>query len=271
MKQARTETSAVRPFLTFYAYVQATKPASGRRTFGHYRMEVIAAWTNSGALILITLGLMATAIFRLIHPAAVQGKLMWIIGLVAALGSLGVALVLRKSAAGNINIRSAYIHNLGDALISLSPVAAGFLISTLGWTMIDPLISLLIGVAVILGALGILKEANGVMMKVTPVGIEAEKVVALLQSMPEVRNVHDLHIWSEGSGLYLLTCQLLVEDMRISEGDRFLREIRKRLFEDFKISHATIQLETASCHPQVLYCNLQRRLTHWRQPVMDRP
>lgn len=72
---------------TFYAYVQATKPASGRRTFGHYRMEVMAAWTNSGALILITLGLMATAIFRLIPPAAVQGKLMWLIGLVAASGT----------------------------------------------------------------------------------------------------------------------------------------------------------------------------------------
>lgn len=155
-------------------------------------------------------------------------------------------------------------------MISLSPVVAGFLISALGWTMIDPLISLLIGVAIILGALGILKEANGVMLKRTPISIETEQVVAVLQSMSDVRNVHDLHIWSEGSGLYLLTCQLLVEDMKISEGDRLLREIRKRLFEDFKISHATIQLETASCHPLVLYCNLQRRLTHWGQPVMDR-
>lgn len=256
--------------LTLYAYVQASRPASGRRTFGHYRMEMMAAWINSGALIIITLGLMATATFRLIYPVGVEGKTMWMVGLIASIGNLGVAFALRQSAGRNINIRSAYIHNLGDALISLSPVVGGLLISTTGWTAIDPFISLLIGVSIIWGTQGILREANAVLLEKTPSGIDAKEVADLLQSMPKVRNVHDLHIWSGGSGLYLLTCQLLVKDMPISEGDRLLKEIRKRLFEDFQISHATIQMETASCHPQLLYCNLQKRAAHWDQLVADR-
>ncbi|MFI5253825.1 MAG: cation diffusion facilitator family transporter [Bacteroidota bacterium] len=248
--------------LTLYAYIQVSRPASDLRTFGYHRMEVMAAWTNSGALIIITLGLIVMAILRMVHPVVVQGTTMWIIGLIASVGNLGVALVLRKSSGKNLNIRSAYLHNLGDALISLSPVAGGFLISKTGWSMIDPMISLVIGIAIIGSVIGILREANRVLLKGTPEDIASRKVADMLLRMPGVRNVHDLHIWSEGSDLHLLTCQLLVNDMRISEGDQLLKQIRRRLFEDFQISHATLQLETSSCHPQLLYCDLKRRLAH---------
>lgn len=248
--------------LTFYAFVQRSRPASGQRTFGFHRMEVMAAWVNSVAMILMTFGIALVGFYRMIHPVAVHGNMMWIVGLIASLGNLGVALTLRESSRKNVNIRSAYLHNLGDALISLSPAIGGVLISATGSTVIDPLIGFGIGAAILLGIVGILKEANMVLLKSTPAGINSENVSEFIRSMPYVRNVHDLHIWSEGTELYLLTCQLLVEDMPISQGDQLLKRLRKQLFENFGISHATIQMETTSCHPQLLYCDLQKRLAH---------
>ena len=257
-------------FLALYAFIQGSKPASGRRTFGYHRREVMAAWANSGALILLTLGLVVLASLRILHPVAVHGTLMWTVGSLASLGNLGVALVLRTSSRGNLNVRSAYVHNLGDALLSLCPAAAGFLISSTGWMFMDPAASLLIGAAVVTATFGILKEANAVILEGTPPGIESQAVVAFLQSLPGVRSVHDLHIWSEGPQLHLLTCELLVQDRRISEGDQLLKRVRRQLFQEFGISHATVQLETASCHPQVLYCDLKKRLAHHSQLALER-
>jgi len=256
--------------LALYAVIQGSRPASGRRTFGYHRTEVMAAWANSGALIFLTIGLVVMALLRIVHPVAVHGELMWIVGLGASLLNLGVALVLRTSSRGNLNVRSAYIHNLGDALVSLCPAAAGFLISSTGWAFIDPVASLVIGAAIVGATFGILRKANAVLFKGTPPGIDAQAVAALLQSLPGVRSAHDLHIWSEGPELHLLTCQLLVEDMRISQGDQLLRQIRKLLFEEFGISHATVQLETSSCHPQVLYCDLKKRLAHQSELALER-
>lgn len=248
--------------LTFYVFIQQSRPASGERTFGFHRMEVVAAWVNSVALILITFGMVLVAFYRMIHPVEVQSSMMWKIALIGSLGNLGVALFLRDSSEKNMNIRSAYLHNLGDALISLSPAIGGVLISATGCVMIDPLIGIGIGAVILLGTVGIFKEANLVLLKRTPAGIDADAVAESIRTTPSVRNVHDLHIWSEGTDLHLLTCDLLVDDMPISQGDRLLKALRKQLFEQFGISHATIQMEMTSCHPQRLYCDLKKRLAH---------
>ncbi len=254
--------------LTFFAYYIADRPASASKTFGYYKVEALAAWINGAALVLVTLFLMAQATRRLFHPPAVEGIAMMAVALVASLGNLGVALTLRKSAGQSVNIKSAYLHNLGDAAISLSPVIGGLLIATLGWTIADPIISLLIGAAVLLGTRNILMESKAILLDRVPDGVEAEKVVQALLSMPSVRNVHDLHVWAAGPNLRILTCQLLVGDMRISESLRLQRTIRAMLIQKFGIGHATLQLETAFCHPQVLYCNLVRR--HFHQAEVSR-
>lgn len=248
--------------LTFYAYHLAARPASHTKTFGFHKVEALAGWVNAAALILVALWLMADMVQRLFRPQSVHGIAMLTVALGASLGNLAVAMSLRASARQNLNIRSAYLHNLGDAVISLASVVGGFLIARTGWTAIDPFIGLGIGIAVLLGTWKVLKASAAILLDHVPDGIQPARVVEALSAVPGVVNVHDLHIWAANPSLRLLTCQLLVEDMPISEGQQLQRAIRAMLFERFGIGHATIQLETASCHPQVLYCNLARRHDH---------
>lgn len=255
--------------LTFYAYHMATQPASGTWTFGHHKVEALAAWVNAAALVLVTFFLMAEAVRRLLHPQAVQGMAMMTVAAAASLGNLGVALTLRPSAGENLNIKTAYLHNLGDAAISLSPVVGGLLIATVGWTAADPFIGFCIGAAILLGTRNILKESAGILLDRVPDEIETSRIVQALLTMPGVRNVHDLHIWAVGLKLRLLTCQLLVEDMQISESQELLKTIRSMLYERFGIGHVTVQLETVSCHPQILHCNLARRHLHQAELATD--
>ena len=159
--------------LTFYAFLQQSRPASGERTFGFHRMEVTAARVNSVALILITFGMVLVAFYRMIYPVQVQSSMMWTIGLIGSAGNLGVALFLRASSEKNMNIRSAYLHNLGDALISAT-----------GWLAIDLLIGIGIGGVILLGTVGIFKEANRVLLKWTPAGIDADAVAERIRSTP---------------------------------------------------------------------------------------
>ena len=145
--------------------------------------------------------IMAEAVRRLFYPQTVSGAAMMAVALAASLGNLFVALALRKSVDQNINIKTAYLHNLGDAVISLSPVAGGILIATTGWTTADPVIGLLVGAAVLSGTWTVFRESLRVLLDLVPNGIEAEKVAEAVLAMPGVRNVHDLHIWSAGANL----------------------------------------------------------------------
>lgn len=250
--------------LTFVAYHLAMKPASQTKTFGFHKAEALAGWINAAALILMTLMLMGDMVHRLRHPQAVHGVAMVVVAFAAALGNLAVAMSLRASAGQNLNIKSAYLHNLGDAGISLAPVVGGFVIARTGWATIDPLIGLGIGVVVLLVTWRILKASTAILLDDVPEGIHTERVADALLATPGVQNVHDLHIWAASSSLRLLSCQLLVQDMSISESRQLQRKIRAMLTARFRIGHATIQLETASCHSQVLYCNLARRHDHRR-------
>jgi cobalt-zinc-cadmium efflux system protein len=247
----------------------AAKSASRIGTFGYHKVEALAAFMNGSALILITLFIMVEAVRRLFHPEAVTGIAMMAVALLASLGNLGVAMILRKSAGQNINIKTAYLHNLGDAAISLSPVVGGILITMMGLTRSDSTISLLIGLGVFLGTWTVLRESVWVLLDRVPDGIETEKVAEALLLVPGVRNVHDLHVWSVDSKLRLLTCQLLVDDTWISESQGLQRTIRSMLFKKFGIGHSTVQLETSSCHSQVLYCNLARRHLHQSKLSVD--
>ena len=248
--------------LTYYSYWVTTRGASRSRTFGEYKMEALAGWINSALLILLTGFLMFEAIQRLIHPQAVQGSIMIMIALIASAGNLAVALSLRKSAGENLNIRTAYLHNLGDAAISLAPVIGGAVILLSGWKNIDSILGLLIGIPILMGTWDILKNSLQILLDRVPSDIQSEKVVESLLLIPEVLNVHDLHIWAVNSKLKLLTVQLLVEDMRISESLALQQTICSLLFENFGIGHSTLQFETSSCRPGKLYCNLAERHRH---------
>ncbi len=251
--------------VTLWAFLQSRRPASSQRTFGGHRMETLAALGNAALLLMLSFGLVTASIMRLIHPVAVQGQAMLVTALIAAIGNFGVAMALRGPSQGNGNIRAAYLHNLSDTLVSLTPVVGGMVIVAKATYIIDPLISIIIVMTILPGTIGIWKESWRVLAARTPTNSNAQQVADYLCRQPGILNVHDIHLWSENPNLHFLTCQVLIGDMPVSETQKILRIVRRGLLQRFGICHATIQMETSTCHPANLYCSPLRRLQHQRQ------
>lgn len=253
-------------FLALYAHLLTARPASEERTFGFHRAGVIAAFLNSFVLLLTAGGIAVVSVKRLLEPVAVDGA--WVMGIAAVsfAANLGIALLLQHGAKDDLNIRSAFWHMLGDAWVSLGVIVSGAAIMWTGWTVLDPLVSLLVVGAILHGAWPLFKESLEVLMDSTPPGLSASHVAATIETIPGVKNVHDLHIWAVEPRLVMLTCHVLVDgdDERLT--DALLRSIRSRIAIEFGIKHMTLQLETTCCHPDTVHCDLSK-LAEQHQPV----
>lgn len=253
-------------FLALYAHILTRQPASETRTFGYHRAGVIAAFLNSFILLLTAIGITLVGLKRLLHPVPVDGG--WIMGIAALsfIANLSIALLLQHGAKDDLNIRSAFWHMLGDAWVSLGVVLSGGAIMLTGWTVLDPLISLLVVGAILHGAWPLFKESLDVLLESTPPTISASHVATTIESLPGVKNVHDLHIWAIEPRLIMLTCHVLVDGDDAVLTNALLRSIRKRIADDFGIKHLTIQMETHCCHPEDVHCDLSK-LAAQHQPV----
>lgn len=253
-------------FLALYAHLLTRRPASETRTFGYHRAGVIAAFLNSFILVLTATGITLVALKRLLHPVPVDGG--WIMGIAAIsfLANLGIALLLQHGAKDDLNIRSAFWHMLGDAWVSLGVVLSGGAIMLTGWAVLDPLISLLVVGAILHGAWPLFKESMEVLLESTPPTISASHVVSTIESMPGVKNVHDLHIWAVEPRLIMLTAHVLVDGDDAALTNVLLRSIHDRITTDFGIKHMTIQLESHCCDPDDVHCDLTK-LADQHQPI----
>ena len=231
-------------FLALYAHILTRQPASETRTFGYHRAGVIAAFLNSFILLLTAIGITLVGLKRLLHPVPVDGG--WIMGIAALsfVANLSIALLLQHGAKDDLNIRSAFWHMLGDAWVSLGVVLSGGAIMLTGWTVLDPLISLLVVGAILHGAWPLFKESLDVLLESTPPTISASQVATTIESMPGVKNVHDLHIWAVEPRLIMLTAHVLVDGDDAVLTNTLLRSIHDRITADFGIKHMTVQLET---------------------------
>ena len=253
-------------FLALYAHVMACRPATEARTFGYHRAGIVSAFVSSFVLLLTAGGIAVLAVRRIMAPVPIEGG--WVIG-VAVLSfaaNLAVALLLRHGAENDLNIRSAFWHMLGDAWVSLGVAGSGLAILITGWTMLDPLISLVIVGVIVKGAWPLLRESLEVLLESTPPGIKTAHVVQAIENIPGVSNVHDLHIWAVEPRLVMLTCHVMVEDNTTALSDELLRTIRTRVTREFGIKHLTIQMETQCCHPEAVHCDLNQL-----QADQDRP
>ena len=245
-------------FLALYAHILTRQPASETRTFGYHRAGVIAAFLNSFILVLTAIGITLVGLKRVLHPVPVDGG--WIMGIAAMsfVANLSIALLLQHGAKDDLNIRSAFWHMLGDAWISLGVVLSGGAIMLTGWTVLDPLISLLVVGAILHGAWPLFKESLDVLLESTPPSISASQVAATIESMPGVKSVHDLHIWAVEPRLIMLTAHVLVDGNDAVLTNALLRSIHERITADFGIKHMTIQLETHCCDPDDIHCDLTK-------------
>jgi cobalt-zinc-cadmium efflux system protein len=254
-------------FLALYAHLLTRKPASESRTFGYHRAGVVAAFLNSFILLLTALGIALVGVKRLLEPVPVEGAWVMAIAGLSFVANLSIALLLQHGAKDDLNIRSAFWHMLSDAWVSLGVVISGGTILLTGWIVLDPLVSLLVVGAILHGAWPLFKESLEVLLESTPPGISASHVAATIESIPGVKNVHDLHIWAVEPRLIMLTCHVLADGDDVALTNALLREIRNRIVSDFGIKHMTIQLETDCCHPDAVHCDLSKLADQHREPA----
>jgi cobalt-zinc-cadmium efflux system protein len=242
--------------ISWYAVHQATKPSHGRRTFGYHRAEILTALFNAALFLVMTGWLITESAQRFLHPEPVDGRTVALIAALAFGANLWTALLLRRSAAQNLSVKSAFIHMVADALISLGVIVSGLIIGVTGWTALDAASGAIISLVIAGEAWKILRESVTILLEGVPTDIDTDAVAAQLRATPGVRDINDLHIWALGSGLSALSCRIVVDDMPVSRTEQLTRTLRRELRERFGISHATVEYETVA-EPKPLYCDLK--------------
>ena len=233
--------------LSFFAMKFATMPATDRRTFGFYRLEILAALINGIILVLISIYIIYEAYLRFLHPQPVQGMLMLVVAIIGLVVNIIGAMVLTKHSHANLNIRGAYLHIIGDALSSVGVVIGGVVILFTGWYLIDPLLSVLISFVIIYGAWALVKESVSILLESVPAHVEIDAVAAEIGKLPGVREAYHVHVWTITSGVYAMSAHVVIDDRLVSGSRDLLDQIRAVLSHKFKILHSTIQLECERC------------------------
>ncbi len=233
--------------LSFFAMKFATMPATERKTFGFYRLEILAALLNGIVLVLVSIFIIYEAYLRIIHPEPVEGGLMLIVAIVGLIANLAGAFFLFKHSHANLNIRGAYLHIVGDALSSIGVVIGGGIIIYTGWYLIDPILSILISMVIIYGSWNLVRESVNILLEAVPSHIDIDTVSAEIAQVKGVREAYHIHIWSITSGVYSLSAHVLIDDQLVSGCRNIIDEIRELLLKKFSILHSTIQLECDRC------------------------
>jgi len=253
---AHNFTDVVALGLSWYAIILANRPAHANKTFGYHRSGILVALFNAASLGLISLGIFSEAWKRFQSPPEVDSGILIGVGLVAFIINIVTAWMVKEGSEHDLNMRSAFLHLMGDVLSTLGAVAAGVIILFTGWNWLDPLVSVLIGALILWNAWGILRQAIHILLESTPVDVNMQTMLGDLQKVPGVESVHDLHVWSITENMRMLSAHIVTVDQPISAGTGIQSAIRQLLAERYQIEHATLQLECACCNAGELYCEL---------------
>src|ERR1044072_4979429 len=257
----RNFADALNLVLSWYAIWIAQKPSNARRTFGYHRVGILAALVNSVSLVVIALLIFWEAGIRLRNPEPVESGPMIVVALIAIVMNTLTSLWLRGAAKKDLNVRSAYMHMVGDAISSAGVVVAGVIIVLTGASIADPLVSILIGVLILWSSWGILKESVNVLLEGIPEGMNMDEVEQTIAGVHGVLAVHDLHVWTVGSGMVCCSCDVMGNEQSVRGGENVLRALTEELEHHFGIAHTTIQVEVEGCEPNDMYC-VTRAVTH---------
>lgn len=231
--------------LSLLAVRVSERPHTPDMSFGYHRTEVLAALANGMLLLGIAGYLLVAAYGRYANPPAVEGGIMFAIGLAGLAANVAMLVLLRSWARRNINIRGAFLHVYGDTLGSVGVVTAAVLIQTTGLVVLDLVVAGFIVGLILISAGRLLREGVRIVLEASPAGLRPEHVAKMIVSVPGVRAVHDLHIWTVTSGLHWLTGHILVAgDMTVKDAGELVDRIQSRLRDEFGIAHATLQVDS---------------------------
>jgi cobalt-zinc-cadmium efflux system protein len=217
------------------------RPATTKKTYGYYRMEILAALANGVALIVISILICYEAVSRIQSPESVKGFQMLLIA-TGGLAVNGINMALLRSASDeNLNMRGAFLHVIGDALGSVGAIVAGVLIWRFGWLASDPVISIAICLLIVYSSWKLIRDAVNVLLEGTPSHINIQSVVRCMEGVAGIQEVHDLHVWTISSGKDALSAHVTAD--RGASARELLNALTEKLGDEFNIGHVTIQVE----------------------------
>ena len=231
--------------ISFLAIIYACRPATREKTFGFYRAEILAALFNGITLIIITGFILWEAYKRIVNPRAVDEGQMFIIALAGLAVNIATALILWKASKKSLNIRSAFIHMVGDAASSVAVVAGAVIIYFTGFYIIDPILSIIIAILILVWSISLIRESVRILMESAPKGIDIIKLSrGIIKSDARIKNMHDLHVWEITTDMYCMSAHIIIEDMSISSTEELLLKMQQYLERQYNIIHPIIQFET---------------------------
>jgi cobalt-zinc-cadmium efflux system protein len=240
--------------LSWYALVIARKPSHHGMTFGYHRVAVVAALVNAVSLVGIALWIVWEALARLKTPDLADSRLMIGVALVAIIVNVVIGARLHEGSKHDLNIRSAYVHMMGDAASACGVVVAGAIVAMTGSAVADPLVSLLIAGLILWSSVGIVRESATILLEGTPPGTDMPAVISTIKAVAGVLDVHDLHVWVVGPGVVACSCHVVVAEQSIRQGQQVVRGVANEIERQFRITHTTVQVEVEGCDPNDLYC-----------------
>jgi cobalt-zinc-cadmium efflux system protein len=229
--------------LSLMAVRFAALPPNTEKTFGYHRLEILTALLNGSLLILVSGVLVWQAVRRFLHPAAIEGPVMFgvaLVGLLANLAGLGIL----SGHAHNLNMRGARMHIVGDALSSVGVLLTAIVLAFTGWVRLDALVAGAIAIVIAFGAVRLVREAVDVLLEGAPAGLCLDDVGPAIAAIPGVVEVHDLHVWCITTGLPALSGHVRIAAGQVASNDEMLNRIKQVVHERFGIVHTTLQLES---------------------------
>jgi cobalt-zinc-cadmium efflux system protein len=251
--------------LSLVAIRLARIPATDRRTYGWHRAEILASLINAVTLLLIAFGIFHEAWARLLNPEVVKSREMFIIAVIGLVMNLLAAARLHRHSHDDLNVRSAFLHVVGDAIASLGVIAGGIVMLYSGWYVLDAVISMAIVVIIGFGALRLLREAGHILLEGVPPHLDLNRVLARMQAVDGVNDVHHLHVWSICSHITALSAHIDVDAAHRGRQGEVVGTLEQLLEHDFHITHTTLQADCANCLSAPVIQQLShrpRRTTH---------
>ena len=232
--------------ISLWAIMFASRPPTARKTYGFYRLEILAALFNGATLFLITILIFFHAYKRIINPEPVASRHMFIVAIIGLLVNLACAYIL-KTSHGSLNIKSAFMHMMADTFSSLVVVFGAIIMHYTQWYILDPALSVLICIVILVWSYQLITESVDILLEATPKDVDLENVVKSISELDEIEGVHDVHIWTITSGMYAMSAHIYIKDIMVSETQQIMSNINTLVNEKFSIGHTVIQFESNVC------------------------
>ncbi|MBC8234395.1 cation transporter [bacterium] len=241
--------------MSWFAIYLSARASTGKRTYGYHRAEILAAFFNGVSLLAIVIWIFNEAIHRFIGAPEVKSLPMLIAASIGLIANLVIVLIFRGESHDNLNVKSAVLHVIGDALSSVGVIVGGIIMLLTEWYVVDAILSCVIGLVILVSAWRVVRDSVHILMEGSPKNVNVEVIAENLLSIEAVKDVHDVHVWVICSHYKSLTAHVLIDEQDVPAMQEILEKINEILRDKFGIRHSTVQLETVGFPEDALLCD----------------